>query len=75
MPEGENEKSGEYVKTTEGSRLLKLVEEFDQDNQKFNEKGNQSAGVRARKKLMELRRVATEIKAEMLAKPGGDGKD
>ena len=53
--------------TTASDKLRTLFDEFAEDHAKFQEKKNHSAGVRARKKLMEIRRTCADIKAEMLA--------
>lgn len=52
--------------TVASDKLAALVAEFAEDHEKFQVKKNHVAGVRARKKLMEIRRSCAEIKAEML---------
>ena len=60
--------------TVASDKLSMLVAEFAEQHAKFEEKGNHSAGVRARKKLMEIRKASAEIKAEMLEKEAADEK-
>lgn len=45
--------------------FVELVEEFKADVEKFNEKGNKSAGTRARKSLMEISKLCKSLRAEI----------
>lgn len=45
--------------------LLTLVEQYINDNDKFTEKGNKAAGVRARKALMEITKACKERRKEI----------
>jgi hypothetical protein len=47
------------------SQLTDLVEGSEEDLLKFYEKGNKAAGTRARKSLMELKKLAHEIRQEI----------
>ena len=42
-----------------------LVSEFETDYLKFAEKGNKSAGTRARKSLQEIRNLSKDIRIEI----------
>jgi flagellar biosynthesis/type III secretory pathway protein FliH len=42
-----------------------LVEDMEEDMNKFYEKGNKAAGTRARKSLQELKKLAQEIRLEI----------
>lgn len=48
-------------------KIQETVEEYVQENEKF-EAGNKSAGTRARKALMELKKLAGEARNEIQAK-------
>lgn len=47
------------------SQLNDLLDETEEDLMKFYEKGNKAAGTRARKSLMELKKLAHEIRQEI----------
>jgi len=46
-------------------QLTNLVEGAEEDLMKFYEKGNKAAGTRARKSLMELKKLAHEVRQEI----------
>jgi len=46
-------------------QLTDLVEGTEEDLMKFYEKGNKAAGTRARKSLMELKKLAHEVRQEI----------
>lgn len=45
--------------------LKKMVETFESDYTKFTEKGNKTAGTRARKTLQELRNWSKDVRMEI----------
>ncbi|PEN14745.1 histone H1 [Longibacter salinarum] len=45
--------------------LTNTVKEAEEDLMKFYEKGNKAAGTRARKSMMELKKLAHEIRQEI----------
>ena len=45
--------------------LNQLVEELEEDIDKFYDKGNKAAGTRARKKLQEIKKLSQEIRLEI----------
>ncbi len=45
--------------------LIKLIEGIKKDVEKFYEKGNKSAGVRVRKTMQEVKKLAQEIRVEI----------
>lgn len=47
------------------SELTDALEGAEEDLMKFYEKGNKAAGTRARKSLMELKKLAHEIRQEI----------
>ena len=47
------------------TQLTDVLEETEEDLMKFYEKGNKAAGTRARKSLMELKKLAHEIRQEI----------
>lgn len=47
--------------------LLQHIESMKEDFEKFYVKGKNAAGTRLRKQLQELRRLAQEIRTEILA--------
>jgi hypothetical protein len=47
------------------SQLTDVVDEAEEDLMKFYEKGNKAAGTRARKSMMELKKLAHEIRQEI----------
>jgi hypothetical protein len=47
------------------AELQDLVEGSEEDLMKFYEKGNKAAGTRARKSLMELKKLAHEMRQEI----------
>jgi len=47
------------------SQLTDTLEEAEEDLMKFYEKGNKAAGTRARKRLMELKKLSHEIRQEI----------
>lgn len=46
-------------------QLTDIIEDSEEDLLKFYEKGNKAAGTRARKSLMELKKLAHEIRQEI----------
>lgn len=46
-------------------QLNSLVSDLEGDMVKFYEKGNKTAGTRARKKLQEIKKLAQEIRLEI----------
>jgi hypothetical protein len=46
-------------------QLTDLVDGTEEDLMKFYEKGNKAAGTRARKSLMELKKLAHEMRQEI----------
>ena len=44
------------------TRFKELVSEFETDYLKFTEKGNKTAGTRARKALQEIRNLSKDIR-------------
>ena len=49
------------------TKFKELVTEFEADYLKFTEKGNKTAGTRARKALQEIRNLSKEIRTEISA--------
>ena len=47
------------------AQLTDLVEGAEEDLMKFYDKGNKAAGTRARKNMMELKKLAHEIRKEI----------
>ena len=47
------------------SQLTDVVDEAEEDLMKFYEKGNKAAGTRARKSMMDLKKLAHEIRQEI----------
>jgi hypothetical protein len=47
------------------SQLNDVLDDAEEDLMKFYEKGNKAAGTRARKSLMELKKLAHEIRQEI----------
>ncbi len=45
--------------------LTDIIEDAEEDLLKFYEKGNKAAGTRARKSLMELKKLAHEVRQEI----------
>jgi hypothetical protein len=45
--------------------LKQMVENFEEDYSKFQEKGNKTAGTRARKSLQEIRNFAKDVRMEI----------
>jgi hypothetical protein len=46
-------------------QLTDVLDDAEEDLMKFYEKGNKAAGTRARKSLMELKKLAHEIRQEI----------
>mgnify|MGYP006282728819 FL=1 len=46
-------------------QLTDILEDAEEDLMKFYEKGNKAAGTRARKSLMELKKLSHEIRQEI----------
>lgn len=46
-------------------QLKSLIDELEADMVKFYEKGNKTAGTRARKQLQELKKVSQEVRLEI----------
>jgi vacuolar-type H+-ATPase subunit H len=49
-------------------RLQKIIESAEEDVHKFYKKGNKSAGVRVRKSMQEVKKIAHAIRKEILEK-------
>lgn len=47
------------------SQLTDVLDDAEEDLMKFYEKGNKAAGTRARKSMMELKKLAHEIRQEI----------
>ena len=47
------------------SQLNDVLDDAEEDLMKFYEKGNKAAGTRARKSLMELKKLAHEVRQEI----------
>ncbi len=47
------------------SQLTETLDETEEDLMKFYEKGNKAAGTRARKSLMQLKKLSHEIRQEI----------
>jgi hypothetical protein len=47
------------------SQLTDVLDDAEEDLMKFYEKGNKAAGTRARKSLMELKKLSHEIRQEI----------
>lgn len=45
--------------------LKSMVEAFEEDYTKFNDKGNKTAATRARKSLQEIRNFAKDVRMEI----------
>jgi hypothetical protein len=54
------------------SKLKNLVNEMENDFQKFYEKGNNAAGTRIRKSMQDLKKLAQEIRSEVQNKKKAD---
>ncbi|MEZ5008244.1 MAG: hypothetical protein R2728_07850 [Chitinophagales bacterium] len=52
--------------------LKKIVNEVEEDVQKFNSKNNKSAGLRVRKSMQEVKNIAQEIRKHILDKKNGN---
>jgi hypothetical protein len=61
-----HETRGAIPMTKIGDELAKAVMRFEKDNVKF-EAGNKSAGVRARKTLMEIKKMAGDARKQLIA--------
>ena len=48
--------------------IVEAIDIYLEENAKFEEKGNKAAGTRARKALMDLKKLATTRRAEIQAK-------
>ena len=51
--------------TVDMSAFDQLVEDLKEDIAKFNDKGNKSAGTRARKSLMEISKVCKTLRSDI----------
>lgn len=49
------------------NELKELINSIEEDNAKFFEKGTKAAGVRVRKGLQEIKKVAQELRLEISA--------
>ena len=49
-------------------KITELVDEIKMDSNKFYQKQNKSAGIRARKSAQELKQVLQELRMDILAK-------
>jgi|LakMenE01Jun11ns_1017448.scaffolds.fasta_scaffold9959639_58 hypothetical protein len=56
------------MSTTKFNELKNLLEEVESDYTKFNEKGVKAAGVRIRKSMQEIKKIAQEIRVEVSQK-------
>lgn len=48
--------------------IVEAIDVYLEENAKFEEKGNKAAGTRARKALMDLKKLATTRRSEIQAK-------
>ena len=48
-------------------QIVEAIDTYLEENAKFSEKGNKAAGTRARKALMDLKKLATERRKEIQA--------
>lgn len=53
-------------KMTNIEQMRALISEFEIDYAKFTEKGNKTAGTRARKTLQDIRNLAKDIRVEII---------
>ena len=51
--------------SSKAETLKALVVEFDTNYEKFSDKGNKTAGTRARKSLQEIKKIAQEIRMDI----------
>ena len=56
------------MSTTKFNELKNLLEEVESYYTKFNEKGVKAAGVRIRKSMQEIKKIAQEIRVEVSQK-------
>jgi hypothetical protein len=47
------------------SKIVELVEQYVDENEKFSDKGNKAAGTRARKALMEITKLCKDRRKEI----------
>jgi len=47
------------------SKIVELVEQYVDENDKFSDKGNKAAGTRARKALMEITKLCKDRRKEI----------
>lgn len=53
------------MSTTKFQELKSLMESVESDYEKFNEKGVKAAGVRVRKVMQDIKKIAQEIRVEV----------
>jgi hypothetical protein len=56
------------MSTSKFDQLKSLIESVESDYSKFNEKGNKAAGVRVRKTMQDVKKLAQEIRVEVSEK-------
>jgi len=54
------------------SKIVELVEQYVDENEKFSDKGNKAAGTRARKALMEITKLCKDRRKEIQESKNGD---
>lgn len=54
--------------TNKFNELKTLLESVESDYNKFNEKGNKAAGVRVRKVMQDIKKLAQDIRVEVSQK-------
>ena len=54
------------------SKIVELVEQYVDENDKFSDKGNKAAGTRARKALMEITKLCKDRRKEIQEAKNGD---
>jgi hypothetical protein len=54
------------------SKIVELVEQYVDENDKFSDKGNKAAGTRARKALMEITKLCKDRRKEIQESKNGD---
>jgi hypothetical protein len=52
--------------------IVEAIDAYLEENAKFEEKGNKAAGTRARKALMDLKKLATERRKEIQDKKNAE---
>ena len=52
--------------------LKKIIEDIEEDVNKFNDKNNKTAGIRVRKSMQEVKVIAQDIRKFILDKKNGN---